>query len=66
MRYVHAQGEFQFGSGRLLQLEGHVPHPALPADGSTGDAWAQEPPLPTYLGGAHGTVVQLQPQGAGE
>lgn len=45
-----------------------TPHPpaCLLADGSTDSAWAVEQPLPMYLGGSHGTVVELQPRGAGK
>lgn len=37
----------------------------LAADGSTGNAWVEEPLLPAYLGGSHATAVELQPRGAG-
>lgn len=40
--------------------------PRLAADGSMGDAWKEEAPLPAHLGGSHATAVQLQPRGAGE
>jgi hypothetical protein len=64
------------GDNRLHMFGGLLPDGSTPArerwslsidaDGSIGDAWRQEPPLPAYLGGAHGTVVQLHPQGAAE
>lgn len=43
-----------------------TPPACLLADGSTDSAWAVEQPLPMYLGGSHGTVVELQPRGAGK
>ncbi|PRW61300.1 kelch repeat-containing protein [Chlorella sorokiniana] len=61
------------GDGRLHLFGGLMPDRATPArdhwslavnaDGSTGDAWVAEPLLPAYLGGSHGTVVQLHPRG---
>jgi glycosyltransferase involved in cell wall biosynthesis len=64
------------GDGRLHLFGGLMPDRATPArdhwslavnaDGSTGDAWVAEPLLPAYLGGSHGTVVELHLRGDAE